>query len=104
MALPRAPPIVIPSSGLVVSSPDAHHGTHTFRSAGNFNNIVTGLVNLVLDHAGDIGEIRYIKEWWEEPAIAGELEEFPCLYILPLYPEVTRVSKDMPFKSSPYVS
>lgn len=103
MAIPRAPALPTITSGLQVASPDAHHGTHTFRSASNFNRVVDGLIQVASEHAGDIGNIKYIKEWWEDPAIAGETEEFPCLYILPLYPESVKVAKDAPYKAQPYI-
>jgi len=103
MAIERGGSPIITSAGLVVASPNAHHGTHVFRSATNFNVVVDALVSCIIDHAGDLGNIKYIKEWWEEPAIVGETDEFPCFYILPLHPDSTKVAKDAPYKSEPYI-
>ena len=61
MAIERGGVPPITSKGITVASPDAHHGTHLFRSAPNFNYIVDGIVKLVIDHAGDLGEIKFIK-------------------------------------------
>lgn len=85
MALPRESPVPNLIRGIEVASPLAQPGTTAFRSAINFNNIVDGIKSLAIAHAGDLGGIKYIKEWWEDPAIVGEYEEFPCFYILPLY-------------------
>lgn len=106
MALPRVPIIPIPAHGLEVASPDATHGVHTFRSSSNFNTIVDNLSGLVTDHAGSLGNIQFIKEWWEDPAIVGESEELPCVYILPLYissPHDEKTDDDNKYKSSPYI-
>lgn len=103
MAIAResvAPPL---TRGLEVASPYAHHGTHDFRSASNFNRIVDGIIRVASDHAGDIGNISFIKEWWEDPAIVGETEDFPCFYVIPLHPDVTKVTKESPYQSDPYI-
>jgi len=108
MALPRDPEIVL-NRGIEVSSPASPHGTHVFRSAGNFGRIVTGLSDLVIDHSNLIGDIAYIKEWWEDPAIAGESEEFPCFYILPMFisaprsPALYKADDDKTYRSEPYI-
>lgn len=103
MAIARAPPLVVTPQGIVVASPNALHGSHDLRHAGNFNKVVDGFIQLIIDHAGSLGNIKYIKEWWEDPAIAGETEEFPCVYVIPLFPESPRVSKEMVYKSDPYI-
>lgn len=108
MAIPRDPELIL-SSGLVVASPSSPHGTHVFRSAGNFNDIVSGFQHLVIDHSNLIGNIAYIKEWWEDPAIAGETEEFPCFYILPLFisaprsPALYKADDDKTYHASHYI-
>lgn len=102
MAIPRSVP-VITSAGLQVASPSAVHGSHVFRSASNFNGITDEIVNLVIDHAGNLGNIKYIKEWWEDPAIVGEAEEFPCFYLLPLYLDEKKTKLDKTYESSRYI-
>jgi hypothetical protein len=102
MALPRATPLPITAQGLQVASPDAHPGTSVFRSAINFNLITDGIVQLAIDHAGEIGNIQWVKEWWEDPAIVGESEQFPCFYIVPLYYD--EVGADKVDKSRRYYS
>lgn len=102
MAIPKSTK-VIPASGLTVASPTATHGSHEFRSAGNFNTIVSKLVTLVQDHAGSLGNIAYIKEWWEDPAIVGETEQFPCFYILPLYQKESKEQLDETYGALPYI-
>mgnify|MGYP000913077403 FL=1 len=108
MAIPRDPQ-VIPYTGIIVSSPSSPHGVHNFRSADNFNRIVVGLEQLAIDHSNLIGNVAYIKEWWEDPAIAGENEEFPCMYILPLYipphrrPEYVKADDDKIYSTVPYI-
>ena len=108
MAIPREPAYT-PYSGIVVASPSSPHGSHTFRSAANFDKIVTGLEQLVIDHSNLIGDIAYIKEWWEDPAVVGEGEEFPCFYILPLFIAAPRSSalykadEDKLYNAKPYI-
>lgn len=102
MAIPNYDPY-ISLSGITVASPTALHGEHAFRSAANFNRIVNGLKQLVNDHAGSLGNIAYIKERWEDPAIVGEYEEFPSFYILPMYLEDKKTDDDRTFDTIPYI-
>lgn len=103
MALPRVEASPDIAQGVAVASPVSPHGTHVLRHAPNFNRIVDGLIQLVTDHSPLLGNIAYIKEWWEDPAIAGEFEEFPCLHIIPLYPESQKISKDQIYRTDPYI-
>lgn len=102
MAIPRDP-VIMPVSGYTVASPASPHGTHTFRHASNFDQIIAGIIDLVKDHPEHLGGIQYIKEWWEDPAIVGETEEFPCIYLLPLYLAEKKTDDDNTYSSLPFI-
>ena len=108
MAIPRDPTITT-YKGIEVGSPASPHGTHVLRSAANFGKIITGFSQLVIDHSNLIGDISRIKEWWEDPVIVGETEEFPCFYILPMFIAAPRsealykTDDDHLYHSLPYI-